>query len=423
MKIKFPQLIRKRQRQPASCDICLIVYNNVLLHTNIQNLAAQHDESLFQFSAAELANVARRLLPLATTQQRLALALPSHEFVATSLKLPAIDAQNIKNAVNLQLPNLLPGITEPLLLAVQTQAPGEQTYALWLAVKRAEELFREFEKVGLFLACILPRPLVALPKNNVACQVYDEDDDTITYMEWSGNVIQRWLHLPKADRDVPLFQQQLEEAMSSFTSHLDQEWKTNINDWEETSMPPTVVYSYVLVPPSAVLASVQAAKQRRRKILGIAAGILGFSVIFGISWAITYEQHLKQRLAEQQRRTDNVSQWRAEVSQFEEDFGPVKNFPHQDVVKILQILNELIPKDSWIVSFKIEGGVIKLEGYSLEPTKLIEILTKQPEFYDVHQSRGTTQQPNRKELRFGIDLKLKDFDLATYWLEYFPNKR
>ena len=51
----------------------------------------------------------------------------------------------------------------------------------------------------------------------------------------------------------------------------------------------------------------------------------------------------------------------------------------------------------------------------MEPTKLIEILTKQPEFYDVHQSRGTTQEVNRKELRFGIDFKLKDFDLATYW--------
>jgi hypothetical protein len=423
MKIRFPQLRSKRQSQFATCDICLIVYNHVLLHANTQNLVAQHDESIFQFTATELANVARRLLPLATTQQRIALALPSHEFVATSLKLPTIDAQNLKNAVSLQLPTLLPGITEPLLLAVQAQTPGEQTYALWLAVKRAEELFREFEKVGLFLACLLPRPLITLPKNHMACQVYDEDDNTITYMEWSGNAIQRWLHLPKADRDVTPFQQQLEEAMSGFTSHLEQEWKTNINDWEEIPMPPTVVYSYAFVPPSAVLAAVQAAKQRRRKWLSIAAGIFGVGVIIGISWAIAYEQHLKQRLAEQKHRTDNVSQWRAEVSQFEDTFGPVKNFPHQDVVKILQILDELIPKDSWIVSFQIEGGVIKLEGYSLEPTKLIETLTKQPEFYDVHQSRGTTQEPNRKELRFGIDLKLKDFDLATYWLEYFPNKK
>ena len=423
MKIKFPQLIRKRQPQLAACDIGLIVYNHVLLHANTQSLVPQHDESLFQFTATELANVARRLLPFATTQQRIALALPSHEFVATSLKLPVIDAQNIKNAVNLQLPTLLPGITEPLLLAVQAQTPGEQTYALWLAVKRAEELFREFEKVGLFLACLLPRPLVALPKNNVACQVYDEDDHTITYMEWSGNVIQRWLHLPKVDRDVPLFQQQLEEAMSGFTSHFEQEWKTNIEDWEKVPMPPTVVYSYAFVPPSAVLASVQAAKQRRRKLLSIVASIIGLGIILGIYIAIYREQHLEQQLADLKHRTDNVSKWRAEVSQFEETFGPVKNFPHQDVVKILQILNELIPKDSWIVSFQIEGGVVKLEGYSLEPTKLIEILTKQPEFYDVHQSRGTTQEINRKELRFGIDFKLKDFDLATYWLEYFPNKK
>ena len=423
MKLKFPKLIKKRQLQPASCDICLIVYNNALLHANTQNLVAQHDESLFQFTPTELASAARRLLPLATAQPRIALALPSREFVATSLKLPAIDAQNIKNAVSLQLPTLLPGVTEPLLLAVQAQTPGEQTYALWFPVKRAEELFQAFDKVGLLLACILPRPVVTLPKNNVACQVYDEDDNTITYMEWSGHVIQRWLHLPKIDRDEPVFQQQLEEAMSGFTSHLEQEWKTNMSDWEEIPMPPIAAYGYALVPPSAILASLQAAKQRQRKWLGIAAGILGFSIILGVSIAIIHQLRLEQRLADLKQRTDKVNQWRAEVNQFEEAFGPVKNFPHQDVVKILQILNELIPKDSWIVSFQIEGGVVKLEGYSLEPTKLIEILTKQPEFYDVHQSRGTTQEVNRKELRFGIDLKLKDFDLATYWLEYFPNKK
>jgi Tfp pilus assembly PilM family ATPase len=134
MKLQFPKLSKSRPPKPVVCDICLIVYNDRLLYAKHSNLVAQAEESLFDSSPAEIARIARQLLPAATRrQQRIALALPSHEFVATGLKLPAsIDAQHLKNAVKLQLPSLLPGMNEPLLLAVQVQKQGDETYALWL---------------------------------------------------------------------------------------------------------------------------------------------------------------------------------------------------------------------------------------------------------------------------------------------------
>jgi Tfp pilus assembly protein PilN len=427
MKLQFPKLSNSRHPKPVVCDICLIVYNDRLLSAKHTNLVAQAKESLFDSSPAEIARIARQLLPAATRrQQRIALALPSHEFVATSLKLPAsIDAQHLKNAVKLQLPSLLPGMNELLLLAVQVQKQGDETYALWLPQKRAEELFQAFNKVdkeGLFLTCILPRPLVALPRTKGACQVYDEDEITITYLEWSGGVIQRWLHLPKVDCEHIEFKKQLEQAMSHFTKGLDQEWKTTFTDWEELPMPAPVIYNYAFIPPSAALRMTQQAKRKRRRRLAALAVLLMMGLLAGVYLLIDYEKRLEEQLLVLQRRTGDISQLRAEVAQIENLIGPVKKFPHQNVLDILERLNDLIPKNSWIINFQIEGGVVTIEGDSPAPNQLIEILSQQPDFDEVRQSKETRGQTGKSELKFGISFKLQGFDLKSYWLEYFPQR-
>jgi hypothetical protein len=425
MKFKLFSRSKKRTRlKPISCDICLMVYNHVLLHAKRHNLVAQPEESLFQLTATEIAETARRLLPLTTKQQRIALALPSNEFVATNLKLPsAIDVQHIKNAVNFQLANLLPGMTEPLLLAVQPQIQGDQTYAIWLVSKRAEELFQAFNQVGLFLTCILPRPLIALPRTKAAsCQVYDEDENSITYLEWSDGVIQQWLHLPKSDCEEADFRQQLEAIVATFTAGLDQERKTTLEDWREQPMPIPSAYNYAMIPPGAVLRMAQVAKRRQQRWLAAAAGLLIIGIMIGFYVATDYERKLQEQLTELRERTGKISQLRGEVEQIEQLIGPIKNLPKQNVVEILEKLDQLIPKNSWIVNFQIEGGVIKVEGYSPEPTKLIEILSNEPAFEDVRHSQGIRREADKPELKFGISCKLKGFDLKSYWLEYFSTK-
>ncbi len=422
MKKKSTKQLKKRRKKSVSCDICLIVHGSALLHTKHHNLVAQPDESLFKLTPTEIADAARRLLPVTTKRTKIALALPNSEFVATTLKLPAVAAQNLKNVVNLQLPTLLPGVTEPLLLAVQPPNDGEQTCALWMPAKRAEELFQAFNKVGLFLNRVLPRSVVVLPHAPTPYQVYDEDDSTITCLEWSGNVIQRWLHLPKVERDEPEFQAQLEEALSSLQTGVEQEWKTSVSDWEELPMPSPAAYDYAFIPPGTAARLAQTAQRKKRFRLGFFAFLLIAGIIGGIYYAIDYERGLKQRLADFKRRTGDISQLRAEVGEIEQLIGPIKNLPRQDVVTILDALDKLIPKNSWIVSFHLEEGFIKVEGYSPDPTKLIEILTNEPQFIEVGQTRDITKERNRKELRFGIGFKLKEFDLDSYRLEYFPDR-
>ncbi len=417
MKIKFPQLfLKKRQRKPVSSDICLIVHGTILLHGQQQIPITQADESLF--TATQLAKAARQLLPKTTQKERITLALPSIEFVATSLTLPALAVANPKGAVNLQKATLLPGVTEQLLLSVEASSDGGQTCALWLPVKRAEELFQAFDKVGLFLNCILPRPLVALPQSKKNYQVYDEDDKTITYMGWSGNVIQRWLHTLKVDCDEPLFQAQLDDDLSSFYNGKEQERKTSLSNWQGMPIPSPGAYSYAFIPPHAGLRMAQEARQKKQRQMKVAVGVLIVAVIGGIFFANFYKQGLEQRLAELQRK-DTISQLRAEVVEIEEMIGPVKNFPHPDVILILDKLNAMIPKTSWLTHFQIEWGTVKFEGYSPNPSELIEILSKEPHISNVEITRGTNKERGKEELKFGISLKLKGLNWLDYQSEYF----
>jgi len=423
--MKFKPFRVKRRRIPPTVlsDICLIVHGTELLHAKHQNLIAQPEESVYRVTPIELAQAAKRLLPHITKRQKIALALPSSEFVATTLNLPAAAIQNINNVVNLQLPTLLPGVTEPLLLAVQPPDDGEQTCALWIPIKRADELFQAFDKEGLFLSCILPRPVVVLPATKIPCQVYDEDDKSITHLEWSGEIIQRWLYIAKEENEVEEFKTQLEETLSIFKNDIKQKHKTNVDDWKNLPIPPPAAYGYAFIPSGAAARIAQTAKLKKRRSLSSIVILFIIGIGVGIYIAIDYEQRLKQHLTELRKRTNNVSHLGAEVAEIEENIGPIKNFPRQQVVNILNTLNKLIPKNSWITSCHIEGGIIKLEGYSPNPTQLIEILTAEPRFMNPKQSRETRKEKGRIELSFGIDFKLRDFDLGTYWLEYFPKKR
>ena len=252
--------------------------------------------------------------------------------------------------------------------------------------------------------------------------MYDEDDETITCLEWSNGVIQRWLQLPKAERDEPEFQTQLEETLSSLQMGVEQEWKSSVSDWENLPSPLPAAYDYAFIPPGAAVRKAKAVQRKKRIGLIFAFILLIIGLIGGIYYAIDYELSLKQRLAELKRRTIDISQLRAEVGEIEQLIGPIKNLPRQDIVTILDSLDKAIPKDSWIISFHIEEGFVKVEGYSPEPTELIEKLTNEPKFIEVGQTRDISKEGSRKELRFGIGFKLKDFDLESYRLEYFPDR-
>jgi len=418
MKIQFPKLRRSTKNSPR-CDICLIVYGNVLLHTERQHLVALQDESVLEPNPTELAEAARRLLPNTDNQQRISLALPSSEFVMTSLQLPAIAAQNIKNVVNLQLPTLLPGTSEPLLLAVQPQKIDGMTVALWMSSKRADELYRAFNKVGLFLACILPRPLVAIPPKGRSVYIYDEDETAVTIVVWADEIIQKWLYYSKIDCEETSFHQQLEEIITATNAKFPEIHKDKSADWEKLPMPCPSVYGYAFVSNAATAHLAQIAQRKKRRFLAITATLVVLALIVAIGAVIHYEHALQKRLAKLRADTRDVSELQIDAVNIEEAIAPIKNFPNQNVFAVLTQLESLIPKDSWISNFKIENGVVEIEGYSPTPSNLVEILAGEPTFVSVDFSQGVRAEQNKSEQKFGITFKLKGIDVANYGQQYF----
>jgi len=439
-KSKKPKPLKRRQIKFATCDVCLIVYGSLLLHAEQQDLIAQHDESLLKLTSSEIAKAARRLLPNTTRQQRIVLGLPNptkrqqrivlglpnEEFVGTTLKLPPIALQNLKNAVSLQLPTLLPGIMEPLLLAVQpTVTPDDFTTALWIPAKRAEELFRAFAEEGLFLAAILPRALVTLsvPYSTI-CQIYDEDEQTITCVEWRGTTIQRWLHLPKVDLELAEFRTQLDQFLAA--SNSDGEVypieKKSIDDWENFPMPSPVAYAYAFTPPGASLQMAQAKQRRKRHYLYALAGLIILAIIGGLSAAHLYKQRLKDELAVLLADLKESSELPGKIQQMEDEIAPIKEFPRQNVIDVLTKLNALIPKDSWLVGFNIEAGKVEIEGYSPNVPHLLNILTGEESFEKPSLSRTTRGDVGKQEENFGIRFNLKGVDVPSYWVRHIQDK-
>jgi hypothetical protein len=427
MKFKFfNQPIRTK-----AADITLILHDNVLLYaekSKIRNKPLIFHEYRRRQSfnnldelddSTALAEAARSLLSKISSKKRVALALPNSEFVATNLKLPSRATDDIKATISLQRETLLPdGTKEQLLLAVQAPLHGNEVCALWMPAKRAEALWKAFENQNLYLSGIFPRSVIVLPSKKTPFCLYDEDENSITYLNSSGGIIQQWLYIAKDDYELPEFKEQFDDTLLNKT--IKPIRKKTVNDWN--LVPSKVAYNYAFIPPSAV-ARLAKNYLLRKRLYGISFVILLIiSIISGVFYAINYEKALKQEFADLKISTRQISELRVEVGQIEERIAAIKEFPKQEIVKILKILDKVIPKDTWITHFSIEEGVIKLEGYSLNPTRLIEILSRQNEFSDIEQSRGTVSEFNKKELRFGISFKLKDFN-QNYWLTYFAKER
>lgn len=414
IKLQWPKLRKAKKRpriQLPAIDVCLIVYENALLPTYSKNLVPQQDIELTPIGIAE---AARRALPMTKKHTRVALALPNHEFIATTLKLPAIDEANLKNAVSLQLPTLLPGNNEALLLAVQAQRQGESTVALWMPSKKAEEFFQAFNKMGLFLIYIIPRSLLPLTKQDEPFQLWDEDSHALTCYEWSGQALKQWIHAPKSDWEFPDFQQQIEESLQKITAQKEIH-KTTRNDWENLPPPGGHVHGYAFVPPSTHLKLNQVKKRWKKIYLGIAVSLIVLMIALGISGVFYYKYQLKQKLEDLRNRTMDASQLREQVLQLEEYIRPIKNFPDLQAVKILRRLNEKIPKDSWVSRFKLERGMVEIEGHSPNTGQLVEILTADPLFTEVGLKRGL----DAREDTFSIRFKLAFVDVPSYWEQHF----
>ncbi len=395
-------------------DYCLVLYQESLVELN----SDQHYQLERPDDLEALAGAARRLLPAADVKKNIALCLPSEEFIATQAHLPGVGADNLHSALLLQKPMLLPGYTAPLLLAVHSQPQSDGHYlVLWFAAQRADALYQAFAQQGLNLSLILPRPLALLQSDEGCQQLYDEDSSGITYARFENGSLQNWLWVDKLDYEQADFRQQLDNKLAA-DSPPGAVWqrKTCLADWHNSPHPHPAACFYRFVAPLAEQQRRKARTKQRWRWFFFILATLFLSVLGAGAWLWYQQYQLNQEIAKLHEQTREIEKLRQSVFSIEDAVGPIALFPEQDVIGLLQSLNNLIPKNSWITRMKIEGGLVEIEGESPEPVKILEALANAGLFTEV-----AFNQPIRGQ-RFGISMKIIGVDVKSYLEEYFPDR-
>lgn len=396
---------------------------SLLLHDDalIDLQTGQHQLLIDPNDPVQVAQTARRLLP--QWNKPVALFLPPSAFVATSVHLPGVAQANLANALRLQLPQLLPGVTEKLLMSIPPTVRSDGMYIiLWLSSGYADSLFSAFSQVGLSLNLLLPRPLAAIVDKT--SQVFDQDSELVSFMSWEEGQMVQCLNLTRDEYDDPYFCEQFNQTTQAFQNSPTLQIKDNTTKWLHAikSLSPDI-FRHGFTPPLAEQA--QLAARRRQKWLGVKAlgVVLGLIAIWATFWSWNYIDKVDTRLKRLQAETKDVNQLRSKVIELQDKIAPIEEFPakKQDISALLIYLNGAIPKNSWLTRLKVDAGHVEVEGITPDPSSILEKLSQNSAFSEVAFNRQFDSQGGTG--KFGISFKLNGLEVKKYLEKYFPQNQ
>jgi hypothetical protein len=106
---------------------------------------------------------------------------------------------------------------------------------------------------------------------------------------------------------------------------------------------------------------------------------------------------------------------RAIVQNFEDTWGPINDFPIQNVREALFTLQSILSPEQ-LTSFELSEGIIKIEGQSAQPQAILQRLEQDSNFTEVAFSRATNNSS------YYIDLRLSTVNFEGYTVRYFPRR-
>ena len=106
------------------------------------------------------------------------------------------------------------------------------------------------------------------------------------------------------------------------------------------------------------------------------------------------------------------------AEEVEQRLAPVLNYPKVRIGALLLLLDQNLPRESWLLSMRMTESIVEIEGVSPDPSRVIERLSALPEFTEVAFSRAIQQDPlhggSDGKSRFGIRLKLAGIDFEAW---------
>lgn len=358
--------------------------------------------------AGRIARAARSLLPGAGA--RILLLLPPSSFIGTRFSLGVQGDSLLRSALSLQASSLLPAYEKPLLLALNGQR-GEGT-ALWFPEEQASALYQAFEAEGMELVALQPRVLAAGAALDGASGVLlDEDEHHLTQVELRDGAVLAWHAIHKRDLDDARFRDQWQAEQANLVQGprvaLQREY------WSGLRARLQPLPAYCFFPAGALARGKQLLARQQRKAGALAAVVvLGLLILpFAGNWVRS--ALLEREVAALQEASTEARRSQAAVYDLDDIWGPVSEYPQQDVAALLLALNALIQNS--LSSFTLNKGVVDISGYSPDPALLIEQLSEQELFYNVGQSRGTSGggASNRGD-QFGIRMNVSGIDFPAW---------
>ncbi len=314
------------------------------------------------------------------------LLLPPGHFSTSEHQFTNLDRSALLRALHFQQDELFPGMEPLVVTAACSPSPS---LALWMRQGELERWQQAFSLAGLKLLAVGPRNLLRQYLGATGFSYLDNESMLETTIDSQGDLTE-WSLKENQKHD--------EGQASSPWKGFKERWKIRRPD-----------YLFLLERSNN--------RPRFGLWLGLAAVAIGLLVTYAVlplAQQLNLRTELEQQVVDLRQQAGDVLALREQVMALEERLAPVLNYPKTKIGSLLILLDQNLPKGSWLLNMRVTESIVEIEGISPDPSRVIELLSVRPEFSEVAFSKAIRQDlrygGNEGKSRFGIRLKQTGID-------------
>jgi general secretion pathway protein L len=119
--------------------------------------------------------------------------------------------------------------------------------------------------------------------------------------------------------------------------------------------------------------------------------------------------NLRQELAAVRREADTVGKLQVEIERLRNEAGLVERQKQAQppLAVVLEELSRLLPDHTWLFELQLNGGTVKVSGYSSAASSLIQLLDESPTFKTPRFNSPVTADQETGQERFNLSVDLE----------------
>lgn len=412
-------IVDSRESLLKKVNVSLLIFEDEII--NLETGKSHKIES--GGSPENILSAAKKIISKSIKKPSIALFLPSNEFISTSYQLPEVNKHDILSALKYQQESLLPVCRQSLLVSALHDELSTNNIALWFPKKRADTLFDCFAQQNINISALFPASMLFSHTNEHKYNIFCEQGEKYFLIsQYNQQQLKNWDFFYRNDLQQKEFKQQFQKQWDHQYPEIDFSSIDIINSTEKF-LQITSKYlpkkEYGFYPEKAEALIQQESRFRKGRFVSILLIIPLFilSIPF-ITNALEYKK-VQQEYAAKILQSEQVRTAREMVLNYEDSWAVFDNYPQNNMTQTLLKINSLIPKSSWLSSFELKKGIIEIEGYSSNPSEILELLSQQDEFEKIAFNQNIRSERGKNKEHFGITFHLINIDEDSYYKEFF----